>query len=49
MDNTFDEKEFLYRAVYPPEKNLMDWKDEEHISSAVFLVRNSRLLIKEEA
>lgn len=37
MDNTFDESEFLYRAVYPPEVNKMYWKDEKHISSAVFL------------
>ena len=37
MDNTFDEKESLYRAVYPPAVNRMYWKDEEHISSAVFL------------
>lgn len=37
MDNSFKEKEALYRAVYPPEKNRMFWKDENHISSAVFL------------
>lgn len=37
MDNTFDESESLYRAVYPPEVNKMYWKDENHISSAVFL------------
>ena len=37
MDNTFKENELLYRAVYPPEKNKFFWKDENHISSAVFL------------
>lgn len=37
MDNTFDESESLYRAVYPPEVNQIYWKDENHISSAVFL------------
>ncbi len=37
MDNNFSENESLYRAVYPPEMNRMYWKDEEHISSAVFL------------
>ena len=39
MDNTFDESESLYRAVYPPEVNRIYWKDENHISSAVFLSR----------
>ena len=37
MDNNFSENESLYRAVYPPEVNRMYWKDETHISSAVFL------------
>lgn len=37
MDNSFKEDELLYRAVYPPEKNKIFWKDENHISSAVFL------------
>lgn len=37
MNDTFDERESLYRAVYPPEVNRMFWKDENHISSAVFL------------
>lgn len=37
MDNNFTEYESLYRAVYPPEINRMYWKDENHISSAVFL------------
>ena len=31
------ENELLYRAVYPPEINQMFWKDEQHVSSAVFL------------
>ena len=37
MNNNFPENEKLYRAVYPPEKNPMFWKDETHVSSAVFL------------
>ena len=37
MDNKFDANESLYRAVFPPEINRMYWKDEDHISSAVFL------------
>lgn len=37
MNNNFDESEALYRAVYPPEIKRMFWKDESHISSAVFL------------
>lgn len=37
MNNTFSENELLYRAVYPPEINQMFWKDEQHVSSAVFL------------
>lgn len=37
MNNSFEESESLYRAVYPPEVNRMFWKDEEHVSSAVFL------------
>ena len=37
MDNNFSDNEVLYRAVYPPEINRMYWKDDEHISSAVFL------------
>lgn len=37
MDNKFDVNESLYRAVFPPEINRMYWKDEDHISSAVFL------------
>ena len=37
MDSNFNENESLYRAVYPPEVNRMYWKDETHISSAVFL------------
>ena len=37
MDSNFTENESLYRAVYPPEVNQIYWKDENHISSAVFL------------
>ena len=37
MNNTFSEKESLYRAVYPPEINNIYWKDENHVSSAAFL------------
>lgn len=37
MNNSFSENEQLYRAVYPPKVNQMYWKDEKHISSAVFL------------
>ena len=37
MDSTFSEDELLYRAVYPPEVNRMFWKDDNHVSSAVFL------------
>ena len=37
MNNKFPENEQLYRAVYPPERNRMFWKDDNHISSAVFL------------
>ena len=37
MNNTFSENELLYRAVYPPEHSKMFWKDETHVSSAVFL------------
>jgi hypothetical protein len=37
MDNNFKENEALYRAVYPPDIKRMYWKDESHISSAVFL------------
>lgn len=37
MNNTFPEKELLYRAVYPPEMNHILWKDNQHVSSAVFL------------
>ena len=37
MDNTFNDNELLYRAVFPPEYNKMFWKDENHVSSAAFL------------
>lgn len=37
MDNTFENDELLYRAVYPIEYNKMFWKDENHVSSAAFL------------
>lgn len=37
MNKNFSDNESLYRAVYPPEVNRMFWKDENHISSAVFL------------
>lgn len=37
MNNTFSEDEKLYRAVYPPAMNQMFWKDDNHVSSAVFL------------
>ena len=37
MNNTFSKTEKLYRAVYPPEINKIFWKDESHVSSAVFL------------
>ena len=38
MDNTFPDEESLYRAVYPPEINSMFWKNENTVSSAVFLI-----------
>ena len=37
MNNTFNENELLYRAVYPPEINHILWKDNQHVSSAAFL------------
>lgn len=37
MNNHFPEDEKLYRAVYPPSMNSIFWKDEKHVSSAVFL------------
>ena len=37
MNKNFSDNESLYRAVYPPEVNQIFWKDEKHISSAVFL------------
>ena len=37
MNNHFSENEKLYRAVYPPSMNNLFWKDEKHVSSAVFL------------
>lgn len=46
MDNIFDEKELLYRAVYPPEINRMYWKDKSHVSSAVFLDKKGLSVIR---
>ena len=40
MDNTFADNELLYRAVYPPERAEMFWKDSGHVSSAAFLDKN---------
>lgn len=37
MDNSFNDEELLYRAVYPPEHSKMFWKDDGHVSSAAFL------------
>lgn len=37
MNKNFSDNESLYRAVYSPEVNQIFWKDEKHISSAVFL------------
>ncbi len=36
MDNTFNEDEKLYRAVYPPSKSNMYWKTDGSLSSAAF-------------
>ncbi|WP_294428068.1 hypothetical protein [uncultured Treponema sp.] len=40
MNNTFNDAELLYRAVYPPEMSKMFWKDGNHVSSAAFLDKN---------
>ena len=36
MDNTFNDNEKLYRAVYPPEIAKMFWKSDGSLSSAAF-------------
>ena len=36
MDNTFNDNEKLYRAVYPPEIAKMFWKLDGSLSSAAF-------------
>ena len=36
MDNTFDDKEKLYRAVYPPSHPGLFWKKDGRISPSAF-------------
>ena len=36
MDNTFDDSERLYRAVYPPSHPGMFWKKDGRISPSAF-------------
>lgn len=40
MDNSFEDTERLYRAVYPPSHSEMYWKKDGSLSSSAFADRN---------